>query len=158
MNVQEIAPAALAAFVTQLETQQVQIPERQYVAPGNLIPWDGEQLVVVLQQVGQGQPGQPNIQSYIPGVENLTAQFAVAIVRVIPALGEAAGMVPTDDEMTEAGISAMSDAQALIQAAIAIHASQMLTGLGKGFSIGPCATVGPEGGLAGHRLLFEVSL
>lgn len=158
MTLGEISSKALTAFTETLEELGMEVPERRYVAPGNIIPWDGEQFVVVLMEARQGKPGEPFAATYVPGTENLTGQFAVAIVRDIVALGEGAEEVPTADELGEAGVAAMNDAQLLLQAGMKVHAAQTISGLGKGFALGPCAPVGPDGGLAGHRLLFEVSL
>lgn len=158
MTLGVVAQKALTAFSDVLGELGVEVPERRYVACGNLVPWDGEQLVVVLMEHRQGQPGRPFAESFIPGTENFTAQFAVAIVREVVALGEGPETIPSMDDLNAAGISAMNDAQALLKAGVKVHASQVLTGLGLGFALGPCAPVGPEGGLAGHRLLFEVSL
>jgi hypothetical protein len=160
-KLRETAQTVLSAFKAQLEAQGVELPERQYVAPGQGIPWDGEQLVVTLMSVGQGQPGAPFSGTYRPGAELLMAQFAVAIVRTVPSLsGEsfAGPMTPSAEELGTAGLAAMDDAQALIKAAIALHAAESVTGLGMGFEIGDCAPVGPEGGMTGHRQLIAISL
>jgi hypothetical protein len=153
-----VATKALAAFADALEEQGVTLPDRRYMAPGSIIPWDGEQLVVTLQSVGQGKPGAPQAQRYLPGSENFYAQFAVAIVRVVPALSDGPEGIPDEGELNDAGVVAMTDALALVRAAVTVHAASVATGLGMDFVVGPCTTVGPEGGLAGHRLLFEVSL
>lgn len=161
MNLGATAQSILGAFGEQLEAQGVTLPDRRYVAPGQGIPWDGEQFVVVLQYVQQGQPGRPMAQSFMPGSESFTAQFAVAIVRGVPALsgeGPLGPQIPSDQELGEAGAAAMDDAQALTEAGVAVHANSTVTGLGMGFVVGPVAPVGPDGGLAGHRLLIDLSL
>ena len=161
MTLREIAQKTLTAFEAQLEILGVEIPERRYVSPGVIPVWDGEQLVVNLQQRGQGQPGAPFEGSFVPGVENFHAQFAVSLVRAVPALsgeGPLEAMIPDAGELGEAGLSAMDDAEALEKAAVAVHGDFVLTELGQGFAINGCSTMGPEGGLASTRLLFTISL
>lgn len=159
MNLPDTAQKILSAFSAQLEAQAVDLPERQYVSPGNIAVWDGEQLVVNLQDVLQGQPGAPYAGTYGPGSENLSAQFSVAIVRKIPVVSSGRGpKIPSAKKISEAGFEAMEDAEALVKAAVAIHSTNAITGLGQGFSIDPCSTLGPEGGLAATRLLLTISL
>lgn len=162
MTLGQTATTLLDAFVAQLQALDVEIPERHYVAPGNLIPWDGEQLVVVLQQISQGQPGKPYVETYVPGAEILMAQFAVALLRVVPALsgeGFTGGMIPGAADLGGAGVAGVEDAQKLVTAAMNIHADRDITEAAlQGFAVGPCTTLGPEDGLAGPRLLVEVNL
>jgi hypothetical protein len=161
VTLREAAQKALAAFETQLEAQGVTLPERRYVSPGVIPVWDDEQLVVNLQQSTQGQPGAPFEGTFVPGAENRSAQFAVSLVRVIPALagdGSLGAMIPDEVDLGEAGLEAMDDAEALDRAAIAIHGENAITGTGMGFAVNGCATMGPEGGLASTRLLFTISL
>lgn len=160
-NLGATAEQLLAGFAKQLAGQNIDLPARQYVAPGQAIPWDGEQLGVNLQSIDQGQPGIAFTGTYVPQATNLFATFAVWIVRVIPALsgeGTLEEMVPDAAELDQAGQAAMSDAAALVHAALALHTNYMLTGPGEGFEIGACSPVGPEGGLSGHRLLLAISL
>jgi hypothetical protein len=62
------------------------------------------------------------------------------------------------EELEGAGLAAMDDAEALSKAAMALHYSGAVTGLGMGFEIGDCMPVGPEGELAGHRQLIQITL
>jgi hypothetical protein len=160
-SLRSTAEQILLGFVEALTNQGVALPARRYVAPGQGIPWDGEQLVVTLMSIGQGQPGAPFSGTYRPGVELLMAQFAIAIVRTVPGLSGdsfAGAMTPSAEELQTAGLAAMDDAQGLIKAAIALHAAESVTGLGMGFEIGDCAPVGPEGGMTGHRQLVAITL
>ncbi len=155
------ATRILATFTTHLEALGVDVPERRYVAPGTLIPWDGEQLVVNLQQIQQGQPGAEIGTTYVPQATNLQAQFSVSIVRPVPALnadGPLVAMIPDSTQIGEAGTVFMSDAAALVRAALEIHTAYALTGPGEGFVIGPCIPLGPEGGHVGYRMLITLSL
>lgn len=155
------AELILSEFVTQLEVLGVEIPERRYVAPGSMIPWDGEQLVVNLQQIEQGHPGAPQGGTFTPTATVLMAAFTVSIVREIPALSGdhvLSAMIPDGPTLDGAGTFAMGDAAGLALAAVAVHQSYLVTSPGEDFEIGPCAAVGPEGAMAGHRLQIAVSL
>ena len=162
MTLAELAVTLLDAFVAQLEAQDVPVPERRYVAPGSVIAEDGEQLAVILGLVGQGQPGKPEPGTYVPGSEILMAQFDLQLIRTIPALngeGFPPQMIPGAVALGESGVQLINDAEALVKAAIAIHAAKTVTEAAlQGFAIGPASPLGPEGGLAGTRILVEIGL
>lgn len=155
------AELVLSLFVTHLEDLDVDIPARRYVAPGSMVPWDGEQLVVNLQSIDQGQPGQPIGTTQTAATVVLAAQFGVGLLREVPMLhgeGPINAMVPDSGEMNAAGLVSMGDVAALTRAALAIQTDNELVGPGEGIVIGPVTPLGPEGGLAGHRLILSVSL
>jgi hypothetical protein len=155
------AQGLLNSFATELAALGIDVPPAQYVASG-IVAWDGESLTVYLGTIDQGQPGAPIGTSFQVGAATiLSATFYVQILRETPALngeGFAADMTPSPDVLGEAGLMAVGDAGALIQAAIAIHTKYLATGPGEGFKIGPVTPLGPEGGLGGMRLALEVSL
>ncbi len=162
MNAPEAAPALLAAFKTQLEELDVTVPERAYIAPGQVAVWDGEQLTVTLTGIGQGSPGKPDPGTFVPGAEILQAGYAVYLIREVPGLsGEGAiqGQLPSAEELDESGQQTVADAQAMFDAAMAIHADHTITEAAlQGFSVGELSTLGPEGGLAGVRLPIGINL
>lgn len=162
MSVLELGRKTLTLFEAQLEAQGVELPkDRRYIGPGVLPAWDGEQLTVNLQQLTQGRPGAPFVGTYISGAETLQAQFAVSLVRVVPALeaeGQLEAMIPEAGELSASGEQTITDAEALMDAAVAIHAANTLVEQGKGFAIDGVSPMGPEGALACNRLLFTVSL
>jgi hypothetical protein len=158
MTALQVAKLALTAFGEQLTELGVDLPQRQYVAPGLIPVWDGEQFVVNLQDIAQGQPGHPFGESFIPGAENFSAQYAVTIVRTVPTLNEGGMLEPSEEELNEAGFQTIADCESLVKAAVKVHASQVLSGLGRNFAIDPAGPMGPDGGLAAARLLFTVSL
>jgi hypothetical protein len=156
------AHEVLDAFVRELERADVEVPERRYVAPGVVPVWDGEQFVCNLQQILQGQPGIPSLTTPVPPAARVfSAQWALTLVRSVPALetdGPVAELIPDAEEIGEAGDLAMNDSAALLLAAQRLHEGYVLTRSGQGFSIDGLGTQGPEGGLAGTRLLISVSL
>jgi hypothetical protein len=157
----EAAPALLAAFVKQLEAQGIELPERQYVAPGSIAVWDSEQLAINLQDILRGQPGEAVEKTTWPVPTVVVAQFAVQLVRLVPALsndGPLQTVVPGEVEIGVSGMQAMDDADAIVEAALAIQQAHTVTEPGMGFGIGQVSTLGPEGGLAAVMLKVTISL
>lgn len=155
------AEQVLAAFKAQLTVQAVSLPERQYVTPGSMVPWDGEQLTVSLMGIDQGHPGAGQAASVIPETATFYASFSVNLIRKVPIInteGFAAGEVPTAEDLDASGQGLVGDAAALILAGSQVHLARVLVGPGEEMVIGPLSPVGPEGGLAGSRLLVSVSL
>ena len=155
------AQKILAAYIAELEPL-IEVPERRLVAAGNVAVWDGEQLVVNLQAILQGQPGAPFVQTYTPTAINLFAQYGVQLVRAVPVTAVDNGpfptQVPSAEELSESGIAAMDDAGALTLATVAIHQAHTITGPGEGFVIDSVDTLGPEGGMAATRVALNISL
>lgn len=162
MKLGETAAVLLDAFSEQLQAQDIIVPDRAYVAPGGQVAEDGDQLVIALQQIGQGQPGRPDPGTYVPGAEILMAQFSVQLIHAIPALhreGSVDMMIPSSEDLGESGVRLVGEAEALVNAAMNIHASQLVTEGGlQGFSVGPCVPIGPDGGMAGSKLIVDISL
>jgi hypothetical protein len=156
------AQRVLDAFVLQLETQGLSLPERRYVAPGTIDVWDGEQMVVYLAHILQGEPGVPTMATPIPPqARHLHGQWAIVLVRAVAIMereGPVAGQIPGPESLAEGGAATMADAAELVMAAAALHARYALTAPGQGFSIDGCTPEGPQGGLVGTRLLISLSL
>jgi hypothetical protein len=156
-----VAEQFLAVFGAQLTAQGVTLPDRQYVAAGSMIVWDGEQLTACLMGITQGHPGAAFAQTYVPEALNLYASFSVNLVRKISVVNTEgfAGMeIPTAAELDADGQTLIADAQALILAASEIHRAHLLTGPGEDYVIDGLQPLGPEGGLVASRLLISVSL
>jgi hypothetical protein len=157
----QTAAKLLADFIAQLEQLDVEIPERRYVASTPIPVWDGEQLTVSLSGMSQGQPGAGFGGTFHPSALNQFAQFAVQIVRkvsVLQADGPFRSTIPTGDEINADGLVTMGDAAALWTAAARLHFTYAEGMPGTGFEVGPLQTVGPEGGLAGVRLLLSLTV
>lgn len=155
------AARILAVFAEHLEALGVTLPDRQHVAPGAVPVWDGEQLVVHLSTIQQGQPGAEIGTTMAPTAVTFVAQFAVTLVRSVQSLqpdGPLAAMIPGDADISADGAMVLGDAAAVIRAAAEIHGSYDLAGPGEGFVIGPLIPLGPQGGLAANRLLLALSL
>jgi hypothetical protein len=164
------AEKILAAFVAQLEAQGVELPERQYRAPGSQIVWDGEQLTVRLLGLHQGQPGAEIGFGMHPAAVNVNAQFAADLVRAVPGStlgldGSLDELLPSAEQIDPEGAVLLADASALLKAATAISlADYDSTGTaygvvfpGESMVVGPLQTVGPEGGMAATRLTISLT-
>jgi hypothetical protein len=141
-------------------------PDVAYIGSGE-IPWDGESFTIYLDTSDQGQPGGP-VATSVVDVHALTfyATFYAQLLREQPVPKAGIGALdsfPTPDEMNDAGLVAMRDADALQNAAIAVkalgiagRAPEWMAGVG--FVVGPVGPVGPNGGLAAMRIRLDVSL
>lgn len=161
MQVKEAAPALLAAFVAQLEAQDIAVPTRRYVSPGQAAVWDGEQLVLLFQDLLRGQPAAAIEGTTYPQATSLWAEFNLQLVRPAPALqGEAIleAMIPDEAQIDSAGLEAMADADALRESVLAIQQAHTVTEPTMGFAWGPISSLGPEGGFSAMQLKLAISL
>lgn len=157
-----IAAALVPDFAQQLQEQGISLPERQYFAPGQIVAMDGEQLVGWFVGVAQGGAGIQLPQSQHPAAVRFAAQFAIILLRQIPIVQAEPGpleyAIPTANDINDAGLSFVADGEALLRACQAIHREYLITYPGMDFEVGPLQTVGPEGGLAGPKILLTVSI
>lgn len=156
-----IGAELVGLFATELEKRGVELPERRHFAPGQIPAADGEQLVGNLVTVSQGQPGGP-IGGTMMAVE-FAATFSIGLLRAIPVIqGDGGGSItldiPTSEEIDAAAQAFLSDGEALLKSCRAIYQQYQVTDRGMGFAIDGLQTIGPEGGLAGIKVLFTVSL
>lgn len=156
------ADLILNLYVAQLTSQGVDLPARQYRQAGSMPVWDGEQLTTGLMGIAQGQPGIGHATSFVPEALNFYATFFVLLIReicVINAEGYGADVdIPTALEQDSDGVASMGDAAALVLATSQIMRARTLVEGGEGFVLDGLQPLGPEGGLAGSRLLISVSL
>lgn len=154
------AAKLLSLFESELTGLGISLPDRRYVSPGQIPAWDGEQLTVNLIGVAQGQPGMPLATSFSPTAAHYHAQYGLSLLRAVPVIeseGPLMLQVPDGEQITEASSEILGDAAALVKAGQRIHQSYLATSAGEGFMF-ELQTVGPEGGLAGHRLLVTLSV
>ena len=166
------AEKILNLFAAQLTSQGVELPERQYVQPGSMAVWDGEQMTAGLMGIMQGEPGLAMAQTFVPGSAHYHAQFFVILIRQIAVMNTESFEtleIPTAAQQDSDGQASMGDSAALLIAGEAIHrapigatpgapTSPALTGSGEGYVIDGLQPLGPEGALAGNRLLLSISL
>lgn len=151
----------LADFASRLAQLGVEVPERRYRTPASMIPWDGEQFTVSLMGIDQGRPGAAQAQSVVPQAAIFYASLALNLIRAVPILNVEAFAeqeIPTAEDLDGSGEQLLGDAAALVLAATEFHQSYVLADPGVDLVIGPLQPVGPEGGLAGSRMLLSFSL
>ena len=157
-----VADQLLAIFGAQLVELGVQLPARQYRNPSSLVAWDGEQFTVSLMGIAQGQPGRMIGQTIRPPQAlHFYASFALTIVRLVSVIntdGFADVEIPTASEIDADGVTTLSDAQALILAASRVYGQHSITSPDEGYEIAGVTPVGPEGGMAGNRLIVNLTV
>lgn len=166
LAVREIAEMLLDSTREHFAAAGVDLPERQYIAPGNpdVIAWDCEQLVVSLSAIGWGHmddvaplSSKPGTQMSATGLRH--AVFSVALMRCTPtniARGETS---PPAEDIYRAGLEMMDDAGILSQAQVV-----MVARLREGFAgdrsgratAGVIQTLGPAGKLHGVEATISV--
>jgi hypothetical protein len=135
----------------------VSVPARSYIAPGGSVAADGEQLVVVLSKIEEGQPGMPGGGYNVSPMTFNSLTLAVSLLRPVPTIKNGtAGKVsiPSASQLNAAGTLMMTDSIALWNAARSIKANPSLLGLAPNqpFVLGPLTPYGPDGGIAGHTM------
>jgi hypothetical protein len=158
----------LTAFETQLANQGVDVPPTKYVAAGSQLSWDGPQLNIMLRGLHRGQPAAPVLTTVHPYALVWAAQFGIHLVREVPIIsgeGTLEAMLPPEAELNTSGEEIIADAEALGQAAEAIHLASLephnpvaITAPGEGFAIGEISPMSVSGGLVATRLTLTVSL
>jgi hypothetical protein len=157
-----IGSELVGLFAEQLQALDVTLPDRQHFAPGQIPAMDGEQLVGNLVGIAQGGAGLHMGVSMHPAAVRYAATFSVALLRSIPIVQAEPGpydyVVPSSADIHAAGVESIEDAEALLKSAQAIHGQYLLTGQGQDFETGPLQTIGPEGGLAGPKILVTLTI
>lgn len=151
-----VAEAILAAVVSGYSAAGVTLPSKQFVSPGALPAWDGEQVTVSLQRTFQGMPGQEQGTPRGWQVATLTGLFAVEVVRAVAGLSDD-GVVPAAGAIGADGQAHMADHRTLYGALQTAVRTESIGSKGRVF-VGSIESVGPEGGLAGVRGLVQVLL
>jgi hypothetical protein len=162
------AKQILTAFETQLAAQGVDLPPTKYVASGSQLAWDGPQLNIMLMGLHRGQPAAPVLTTVHPYTLVWAAQFGIHLVREVPVIsgeGTLEAMLPPEAELNASGEEVIDDAEALAEAAEAIHLASLqgnslvaITGPGEGFAVGEISPMSVAGGLVATRLTLMVSL
>ncbi len=136
----------------------VALPERRVLSPGISAPSDGPQLLLFLEAITAGGPGQPvgTFQRSPAGYR--TATWVVAILRAVHVQGGDGGFAPdpvdieADAEMTWTDAAVVQD---LLETAR--HRNQLVAA-GIPVTISPVTPIGPEGGLAGVQVTVSLGL
>lgn len=155
ISVAELGQAILMGVQEHYAASDMELPERQYLAPGSpeMISWDCEQLVVALTGIGWGQAGDQSSLDPKPGSHTSVtalrhAIFSVQIVRCTPKPEGRNSSFPSVEAIHASGIEFMRDAGMISQALVVI-ASRMRHDLSGSGLVEPGVVnmIGPEGGL-----------
>jgi hypothetical protein len=138
------AQLLLDSFVANMEEQSIVLPDYQYVAPGNEIPWDCEQLTVHLARILDNFQG---TETAFPKHHSLyisSAEFVFTLVRCVPVLQDG-GKLPTAKELTTAAGVLLKDARAMRRAMERIDQYHQVVPRNVPVTVGPVNTSGPSG-------------
>lgn len=123
----------------------VDLPARQYVAPGAIAAYDDEQLTVNLGRVYLGRPG---AEDPLIRLNVFSADLSVTILRKSAMMGARGSAPLPEDEQAVAQVQ-MKDMQTLAEVLGTVRTGYTYTDLGTPFAINPVLPYGPEGGLVG---------
>lgn len=161
-RVYDMVRALLDAAVTYWPMDAEPLPDRQYVAPGQII-WDGcDQLVATVERQANVE-ADVGIEQYSvqgPGLTNRFAVVAVALIRCVHDLaddGVAEAGPPTPAEMESDAVIQLTDSESLYQSILAGHRAGEITSC-RGLAYEAWTSEGPQGGFAGGTLRVRVLL
>jgi hypothetical protein len=146
--------ALLANLVVTLEDMGVALPERRGLVPGDVVPWDCDQLIVNFMGLSRGQPAvpdQPQTTAQLPSQLILVYEFRITLLRHIATISGRGNppKLPSTQTMAANYATVAGDARDLALALMNIHRNYVLAAPGILFGWGPVAPVGPEGALSG---------
>jgi hypothetical protein len=167
LDLETIGAGLLADVQAYFAANNVDLPDRHYLAPGapGLIAWDCEQLVVSLASVSWGinedalQPV-PQIGDGAGTFEVRHAQWSVQLVRCTPVSDEG-GQPPPAVDIQTAGELSLLDAGMLSQCLVnfaTFPANHTWLPAGALAKAGGVVTLGPSGGFSGHEGTFTVTV
>lgn len=150
----------LTQVVEQMTSLGSTLPTTQYVAPGQTVAYDGEQVTANILRVFAGHPGAEDAVEYA-GFVYTSIEMMVVIVRDSPTLQDVLGGDPAAPSAAALQANAQlmaADVQNLTQALVNIRDSNVLGTGGMPVHIGPVMTVGPEGGVVAVTGQFAMPL
>ena len=153
INPGPLAARLMATVLATYEKAGVELPERQYLAPGPLAAWDGPHLAVTLTGTLPGTSDTSARPGGLPGkgVGSMSiprATYDARVLRCIPTLDDD-GNAPTAEELTEATETLLRDLGLLLDAAYAWAAKENPNVT---VTVGQATPLGPEGQLAGYAV------
>lgn len=135
----------------------ITLPEAQYLAPGVMPVWDGEQVTVQLVRLFPGNPGQDIGTYQRPPGALLSVEYVILILRSTPVL-DGNLVWPGPDDLNASAVSNWGDLLllgAILEAAVADDA---IVDAGVPITVNPVQPVGTEGGLVGVQATVAFSL
>ena len=153
--VYDVASRCLAVVVDAFAAALVELPERQYVAPGLIVAYDCEQVTVAVQQVGTGIPGTRANRPIANCPPTKMGTFRVEIVRCTPVLDEN-GEPPSVADLVANAKLLLKDLDVL-ESAFRAH-PPVLTGPGEPIFVSAAQPVTAEGGMAASLVDVDIPL
>lgn len=140
-----MATQLLTIVSGQLSGLGITLPAIQYVAPGPMPAWDGEQVTCHLVRSYEGSPiSEADFQ--MAGYAEHAAEFSICIVRATPVMTDL-GIAPSPAQVRASVMANMADVAGLVQVLEIIKNKALWVDHATPFSIGPVLTQGPEGGM-----------
>lgn len=146
----QLCQTLLTQVTTRMTAYGSTLPTVQYVAPGQTVAYDGEQVTTNVLRVFAGRPGAEDPVEYSSGFIYMSVEMMVVIVRETPMLEDGVGgaaVIPNPTAIQANAQLMLQDAQNLVQSLIDIVEQKALGNYGMPVTIGPVTTVGPEGGV-----------
>lgn len=141
----ELLQLTLDTLVGTFDQAGVDLPERQYIAFGDVVV-DCEQLTVQFQQLVYGPPGgDPNSVQRCDGPRSVS--LLVQLFRCVPTTNTPRGGAPTPEAIAASTKTHLRDAWLLMDALAQVDAATWKSGV-----VGEVSPVSPNGGFAGASL------
>lgn len=156
----QLASDLLTNVVSGMTALGSTLPTVQYVAPGAVVAYDGEQITTNILRLYAGSPGAESAFEYGQFI-TMTAELQVVIVRYTPALQDAIGgapVAPSAADMQASAQQMLQDVQNLTQTLVNIISTNALGTRGMPTKVGPVTTEGPEGEVVATVGRLEVPL
>lgn len=144
----------IAVYKT-LAPEGVELPDRQGFVPGDVVPWDGPELVLNFMGMGRGQPTSTvaaQTSPLIPQETILYYEFRLTLLRevTVPTGKGNPPRLPSIAKLSDDYVTIATDTALVARTMNQLHASYRIVPAGIPFGWGPVAPLGPEGGLAGN--------
>lgn len=152
-----IARVVLDTVAAGLATAGHDVPARQYVADGNMVAWDCEQLVVAVDTT-QNHQGNVAVEAtdLAFAMAARSATLGVWIARCCPTVDDD-GSPPPADEVDASAQVVLADPMIMLDCLWRAHAAGDL-GSCKGLAFQRWQAIGPMGGLTGGVLRLNIDL
>lgn len=148
------AQALLDAFVAAWPSAAPKLPKVQYVAEGAQVPWDGEQVTVIVGGIAPGLPSSPGAASSRPrGAFPMTTTLTLELVR-----SRAAGLsrqggrqtaLPSKSQSARAGEAYGADLTRVLEILLAIRENGSVVSHATKIGLPSVRPTGPDGDLVG---------
>lgn len=138
----QMAELLLAVVVKGYNEAGVPLPDVQYVAPGAIAAYDGEQLTVNVARILPGRPGATDPYEYATFAQFMV-QLNAVVVRNCPSFDES-GNAPSPTDLQDAAETNLLDVTTMTGVLLAAQQNALLVDRGIPWTY-DVSTYGPEG-------------